>query len=674
MSFQSPSRQIPRQSIDGMEAMFVKMWDPPTESPPTPDLIPATNPVPEVMAAAGLQNLPADPHTVERRLMHGSTIDSWDLRAGGLRFFLFSDSDNPATGGGTFPAPTTRLPRGVIFHGHTIAAGPPPHTIHWHGIEPTPANDGVGHCSMEIGNYTYQWQPNFTGTYFYHCHRNTVQHFEFGLYGLLLIEPPDAFFATQFDPAIAIGACRDGKHRVQANLNLIRGPGGTAPVDARSGQGFEGPLVPNPYPGFNAGNLTDLDPRAADPTLPDFLKFPVNPHAMTVPYDKEALWVFDDRDSEWSDLAPSPFATYPRHGGTPGVDDDYASNPGSQGFFGFNQFNADYWFVTGVPLPGAMLGRVDAAGNPGTGTADLPPGIVIPPGLNSGVSGSMVSIQAEVNQTVLLRVLNGAYNDTEVTFPVDVTIIAWDGRALGVSQFTQYNHAYHVPAGTTIHFSVARRFDALFRLSAPFNGFATVRFIDTRGESETGQDRVLFTGRIPIQVGSGIAGRIADGAGLPIRGATVTATGAASASGATDASGNYAITGLPDGAYTVTPSQLGFAFAPVNRAVNLTAGGVQGQDFVATQAAGTFTIGGSVLTARAEAAAVPGVQMTLVGPGVRQTFVTNPDGHFIFTGIPNGRYTVTPSLANFAFLPGSRRVIVAGANQTIGLFRARRTM
>ncbi|MBI2859043.1 MAG: multicopper oxidase domain-containing protein, partial [Chloroflexi bacterium] len=269
--------------------MHSKMFDPPTANLATPDRVAPTNPVPEVMQAAGFQGSPIAPHTVHRQLMHSMTIPAWDGQKD-IMFFTFTDPDNPSADG-TFPAPTIRVPRGANFHGHTQGSGPPPHTIHWHGLEPTAINDGVGHCSMELGEYTYQFQPNFIGTYFYHCHRNTVQHFEFGLYGLFLVEPPDTYFASiaSTNPdgtvnlnSIPIGHCRDGKRRVAANLTRF--------VD---------------FPGFNMSPVDAPDPDG---------EFLTDPHAMTVAYDVEALWAFDDRDSVWSDLAPSPFATFPRAG------------------------------------------------------------------------------------------------------------------------------------------------------------------------------------------------------------------------------------------------------------------------------------------------------------------------------------------------------------------------
>ncbi|OGP73549.1 MAG: hypothetical protein A2V86_04735 [Deltaproteobacteria bacterium RBG_16_49_23] len=481
MAFQNTPNHIDRQPVVGAlfdeSNEFVKMFDPPTASPVLPERMTPTNPVPEVMAAVGVGRLPAPANTVHRQLLARLPKPTWD-GVKNIQFFVFTDPD--LLGGFSapqYPAATIRVPRGVIFHGQTTG-NPPPHTIHWHGIEPTPLNDGVGHCSMEIGSYLYQWQPNFIGTYFYHCHRNTVQHFEFGLFGLLIIEPPDTYFASvvganfqnQTLPAtitlnnIPVGACSDGLRRTAANTTAF--------------PQFPGFISGDPIFGVTGpGGVGVGDPRA-----------------FTVPYDVEAIWVLDDRDSIWSDLAPNEFTTFPTHGAIPGDNDQFNNRPGANGFFAFNDFNADYWFVTGVPVP-AHKGEtetIDPAGAPPRG-GGLPGGL-IPAALNSGVSGSQIAINATVGQTILVRCLDAAYNKTRITFPVDVVIIAWDGRALGVPPFGRYNHAFLLPANTPITTSTARRFDGLIRATTPVNSFAKVEFLETRG------DDITVTARIPIVI------------------------------------------------------------------------------------------------------------------------------------------------------------------------------
>jgi FtsP/CotA-like multicopper oxidase with cupredoxin domain len=204
-----------------------------------------------------------------------------------IRLWIIEDPDDP--NGRTFPSPIIRTVRGDIVH---VSTGFKlnDHTIHWHGIEPSSMNDGVGKHSFEAtSRFVYQFATSTAGTFFYHCHKNTVTHFEMGLYGLLVVDPPNPNPDDPLQAPYATG----GPGLVAANL-----------------AGFSG------FPGFDGQN-------------------------MVVPYDVEALWVLDEMDSVWHDLQHDAFMQR--------CDPDDPANPANFSQDGIlNDFRPDIFLITGV--------------------------------------------------------------------------------------------------------------------------------------------------------------------------------------------------------------------------------------------------------------------------------------------------------------------------------------
>lgn len=147
--------------------------------------------------------------SLDLKLPDGTELEMWIIEAP-------DDREAPTA----FPSKRIRVVEGEVIHAE-VGNSSGTHTIHWHGIEPTPANDGVGHTSWEAsGEFTYQWGASCAGTYFFHCHKNTVLHFQRGLYGLLIIDPPKPTGATGPEPPYPDGG-----------PGFVRGRDGVLPYD-----------------------------------------------------------------------------------------------------------------------------------------------------------------------------------------------------------------------------------------------------------------------------------------------------------------------------------------------------------------------------------------------------------------------------------------------------------
>jgi hypothetical protein len=88
------------------------------------------------------------------------------------------------------------------------------------------------------------------------------------------------------------------------------------------------------------------------------------------------------------------------------------------------------------------------------------------------------------------------------------------------------------------------------------------RPVTVAGSNLTGQD---FTGTC----GSTISGRITSSKGLAVAGATITLSGAKSATATTNSNGDYSFTDLANGTYTVKVTKSGYYFNPSSKTLSI---------------------------------------------------------------------------------------------------------
>ncbi|HEX7177653.1 MAG TPA: carboxypeptidase regulatory-like domain-containing protein, partial [Pyrinomonadaceae bacterium] len=154
-----------------------------------------------------------------------------------------------------------------------------------------------------------------------------------------------------------------------------------------------------------------------------------------------------------------------------------------------------------------------------------------------------------------------------------------------------------------------------------------------------------------------INGRLANAAGAPIAGATVTLSGAETATATTDAGGNYSLGVGAEGSYTVTPTRVNYTFTPTSRTFsNVVAD--QTANFTGTP--GNYTITGRVTEG---ALGLAGVTVTLSG-SMAAAKTTDATGNYSFTAIAEGNYTVTATRTHYTLAPPSVTVSNLLGNRT----------
>jgi outer membrane protein assembly factor BamB len=161
-----------------------------------------------------------------------------------------------------------------------------------------------------------------------------------------------------------------------------------------------------------------------------------------------------------------------------------------------------------------------------------------------------------------------------------------------------------------------------------------------------------------------ISGRVTQ-SGIGVPSVMITLSGNQAGSTMTGSNGDYALSGLLDGSYTVTATKPGLTLSP-SLDVTVSGDDVTDADFT------LYVISGTV-TSTSTGAGAEGASMILSGTTSSNTS-TDANGFYVFEWLVNGSYTVRPRRLGFVFTPLSQSATVASADVTGVDFSGRRRL
>lgn len=139
--------------------------------------------------------------TGSTRVFQLYATDGEHRTADGAVLYIWGYSLVNEPGTATLPGPTIEVNEGEQVEIVLTNIGPSrpgvqraAHTIHLHGLDVDQVNDGVPETgpSARVGeSVTYRFVATHAGTYWYHCHVETVEHLTMGMYGALVVHPVD---------------------------------------------------------------------------------------------------------------------------------------------------------------------------------------------------------------------------------------------------------------------------------------------------------------------------------------------------------------------------------------------------------------------------------------------------------------------------------------------------